>query len=329
MQRFSEDLRWRVVFLTWDGLSQRQVATMLRMSQSMVAKILKLYNNTGLVTRSLTRTTTSVLRPEDYYVLYRSVLDDPMSPISDHMTVVNAFREDSALRGVSLSTVFRSMKLIGFTRKKVTRLAQECQIQNQFAFMNSLRNLGVRANMCVWVDETSTDKRTTNRRYGYALLGMRCCARGFFVRGKRYSTAAALWEGGLVGYHTLEDSFDGPDFYKFVEQYVVPSLTPFPGDRSVLILDGASIHNQGALEALVESVGARLLILPPYSPDFDPVEHLFSKIKGHIRSWGSSLIKNGLTIPDVLDMCFDAVTAKDCHGWVRNCGSPNETFGLL
>jgi len=142
----------------------------------------------------------------------------------------------------------------------------------------------------------------------------------FFVRGKRYSTAAALWEGGLVGYHTLEGSFDGPDFLEFINQYVVPALNPFPGDRSVLIMDGAQIHNQSLVEKAVESVGARVLILPPYSPDYDPVEHLFSKIKSKVRKFGLFLVRNGISIPDMLDMCFDSITASDCCGWIRHCG---------
>jgi len=105
-----------------------------------------------------------------------------------------------------------------------------------------------------------------------------------------------------------------------VQQYVVPALTPFPGERSVVVVDGAQIHNQGALNEAVEAVGARLLVLPPYSPEYDPVEHVFSKVKHLVRRMGHWLVDNGVSAYDMLDACFAQVRPEDCMGWVRRCG---------
>jgi hypothetical protein len=77
----------------------------------------------------------------------------------------------------------------------------------------------------IFIDETSTDNKTHNRRYGYSLLGQPARHRGFFVRGKRYSSVAAIHETGLVGYDILEGTFDEEAFLSFVREHVVRSAS--------------------------------------------------------------------------------------------------------
>lgn len=87
---------------------------------------------------------------------------------------------------------------------------------------------------------------------------------------------------------------------------------------SVLVVDGAQIHNQAALREEVEE--SKLIYLPPYSPDFDPVEHVFSKVKYYLRRQQHSLADHGFTAADMIQTAYDSVKQSDCQHWVSSCG---------
>jgi transposase len=108
-------------------------------------------------------------------------------------------------------------------------------------------------------------------------------------------------------------AIDGLTFEAFIAQKLVPKLWP----GAVLIRDNCSIHkNNPELEALVTAAGARILYLPPYSPDFSPIENCWSKIKNILRRIGAR------TYPDLLKALEDAfteVTKKDFLSWFTHC----------
>ena len=107
-------------------------------------------------------------------------------------------------------------------------------------------------------------------------------------------------------------------FYNFVERNLLPHLLPFNGvnRRSVVILDNASIHHVVEVEALIEETGAIVIYLPPYSPDFNPIEECFSKIKSFLKA-NSPLIQisSDSEMEDIILASFANITAEDCHQW--------------
>ena len=88
--------------------------------------------------------------------------------------------------------------------------------------------------------------------------------------------------------------FDGPidnvSFLAYVEQVLVPTLRP--GD--VVVLDNLAVHKQPEVRAAIEAVGARLRFLPPYSPDFNPIEQAFAKLKAFLRAGPTANLRSGL-----------------------------------
>ncbi|KIK34606.1 hypothetical protein CY34DRAFT_42427, partial [Suillus luteus UH-Slu-Lm8-n1] len=111
----------------------------------------------------------------------------------------------------------------------------------------------------VVLDETSKNERTYARHYGRAPRGQRAQLTDVFVRGDRYSLCAAMTVEGYIAARAIEGSFDGQEFYDFVVEEVVslylPHMTPFPGERSVLVLDNCRIHHNEALVEAVEAAG--------------------------------------------------------------------------
>ena len=128
---------------------------------------------------------------------------------------------------------------------------------------------------------------------------------------------------GLVDAYCTTGTVDSDVFCDFVEKNLLPQLMPFnsTNPRSIVIMDNATIHhNQRALQ-LIESVGALVHFLPPYSPDFNPIEELFSKIKYLLKENDAAIqASHDNMIEDFVVAAFSLITVDDCYGWSKNCG---------
>lgn len=115
---------------------------------------------------------------------------------------------------------------------------------------------------------------------------------------------------------------DGVKYETFVRNCLLPVLKPFNWTnlQSVVILDNASIHHVDAIsDIIVYQVGARLLFLPPYSPDLNSLEEVFSKVK-HIMKKNSILFEVNNILRALLSLAFAMVTNEDCHSYIVHSG---------
>ena len=132
-------------------------------------------------------------------------------------------------------------------------------------------------------------------------------------RGKNVSVIGAVSLSGLLIQWSALGAINGLIFEAFIAQKLVPQLW----QGAVVIMDNCSIHkNNPELEALITAAGARIIYLPPYSPDFSPIENCWSKIKSILRRIGAR------TYPDLLkalETAFTEVTKKDFLGWFTHC----------
>jgi transposase len=131
-------------------------------------------------------------------------------------------------------------------------------------------------------------------------------------RGTNVSVIGAISLSGLITQWSGLGSVDTLTFDAFIAQKLVPKLWK----GAVVIMDNCSIHKSQELEALIAAAGARLIYLPPYSPDFSPIENCWSKIKSILRRIAAR------TYPDLLnalDIAFAEITKKDLLGWFNHC----------
>ena len=115
---------------------------------------------------------------------------------------------------------------------------------------------------------------------------------------------------------------DGVKFEAFVRNCLLPVLKPFnwTNFHSVVILDNASIHHVDAIsDIIVDQVGARLLFLPSYSPDLNPLEEVFSKVKGIMKK-NNTLFEVSNMPRALLTLAFAMVTNEDCHSYIAHSG---------
>ena len=120
--------------------------------------------------------------------------------------------------------------------------------------------------------------------------------------------------------HVVSGSVTADRFSHFVEQALVPCLQQFNGvnPNSVVVMDNASIHHAENAVQLIQNAGAIVQFLPPYSPDFNPIEEAFSKVKSVLKA--TEDLWSNLEHETAVLAAFNAITPADCQGWISHCG---------
>jgi transposase len=134
-----------------------------------------------------------------------------------------------------------------------------------------------------------------------------------FNRGKHLSVLGALHIEGMLSFRHKTGAMKRTDVEMFLKEDVVPWLLP----GSVIVLDNAKIHKGGKTQQIVEGAGCRLLYLPPYSPDFSPIEPAWGWIKNRVRSCCPRDDDSRIA---AVEESVAALPAEFAPNWFRNCG---------
>ncbi len=228
---------------------------------------------------------------------------------------------DATQVAVSGSTVCRVLHRLGYSRKKVQQIAKQRCLEFRSAFMAQV--LQFPRELFVWVDETGSDARTHIRRFGYSLRGLPPIYTRRLIHGKRISAIAAISSEGLVGVDLELNSVNSDKFIDFIRGTIIPEMQPFDGSnsKSILIMDNCSIHHVRLVKQLLQDAGILLIFLPPYSPDFNPIEETFSSVKYYLKHHDEVLqCVNNSDAMTILQAAFDNVTKEQCNSWITDCG---------
>jgi transposase len=151
------------------------------------------------------------------------------------------------------------------------------------------------------------------RLRGRSLRGERCRAAVPHGHWKTTTFTAGLRLGGLAAPMLLDGPMNGSAFLAYAEQVLAPEL--HPGD--IVVMDNLPAHKISGVREAIEKVGARLLFLPPYSPDFNPIEMAFSKLKALLRKAATRTIDE---LWSVVANCLAAFTAEECRHYFEAAG---------
>ncbi len=164
----------------------------------------------------------------------------------------------------------------------------------------------------VFIDETGLSTKMARLR-GRAPLGERCRAGVPHGHWKTTTFAGALRLTGMTAPFVHDGAMNGNVFLAYVEQVLVPTLTP--GD--VVIMDNLPAHKTAGVRDVIEKLGATLLFLPPYSPDFNPIENAFSKLKAMLRAKAERTIN---ALWDAVGSLIDQFTPDECANYFKAAG---------
>ena len=170
----------------------------------------------------------------------------------------------------------------------------------------------VRVNQLVFLDEFGATT-TMQRTHGRAAPGERVVTKVPHGHWKIISTIAAMSVEGIVASGSFDGATDTDLFVTFIRVALVPMLKP----GQVLVMDNLPAHKSPRVDRLVESVGARLLRLPPYSPELNPIEMAISKIKTVLRKLARRSV-NGLL--DGIGEALGSIRRSDALNYVAHCG---------
>jgi transposase len=158
----------------------------------------------------------------------------------------------------------------------------------------------------VFVDECSTNIALTGL-YARAPKGKRAYGQAPRNWGKNVTLIASMSTEGIGAAMSVEGATDGAAFETYVGHFLVPTLK----EGQVVVMDNLQVHKSTRVKHLIEGAGARIFFLPPYSPDFSPIEEAFSKVKGILRRFGA---RTREALLEATGLALEAVSRRDAVG---------------
>jgi transposase len=164
----------------------------------------------------------------------------------------------------------------------------------------------------VFLDESGVNIAMT-RLYGRAPKGQRAFGSVPKNWDKNVTILGAMSLSGLIATMSIQSATDTPVFQTFVERVLIPQLWP----GAVVVMDNLAVHKVKRVREAIEAAGARVVYLPSYSPDLNPIENCWSKLKTYLRKRGTRTYE---ALDNALSEAIEEISSKDAIGWFKHCG---------
>jgi len=151
------------------------------------------------------------------------------------------------------------------------------------------------------------------RSHGRIRRGERLVAKAPHGRWRTLTFLAALRHDRIDAPCVIDGPINGQSFLAYVEQVLVPTLRP--GD--IVVMDNLPAHKGAAVRIVIEASGASLLLLPPYSPDFNPIENAYAKFKSNLRKAAARTVQ---ALESAIGDAFRAFTPEECTNYFNAAG---------
>ena len=168
------------------------------------------------------------------------------------------------------------------------------------------------ADRFVFLDESGANL-TLARRYGRAPHNERCLGTAPRNYPTNLTLLAACTVDGIGPSIVIDGAVNGALFQAYIEQVLVPTLRP----GQIVVMDNLNVHKHVAVRAAIRQAGCYRVYLPSYSPDFNPIEMAFSKIKAYLRRVG---VRTQVALEAAIGEAIDLITPNDAIGYFRHCG---------
>jgi transposase len=307
MQPLSNDLRRRILDAVdnREG-SRRGLAVRFKVNTSTITKLLRLRRETGSIEPRPHAGGVAPTLDDDALRRLRALVEE--APDS----TLETLRQRMGISG-SRMIICRGLQKLGLPLKKKSPHASERDTpevqEGRREFAEEVEP--IEPQRLVFVDETGVTTAMTPA-YGRAPAGERVEASAP-ASWESVTVIAALAADGVRAPLAIEGAVNAPTFLAYVERVLVPAL--HRGD--VVIFDNLSSHLSPEVTAAIERAGASVLPLPPYSPDFNPIEEMFSKLKGFLRRVAARAREH---LYDAIGDGLREVTPRDILGWFRHAG---------
>lgn len=164
----------------------------------------------------------------------------------------------------------------------------------------------------VFLDESGINTNMT-RRYGRSVGKTRVVDKVPCNTPTNTTVVSSIRLDGTYAYEVIDGSIKVESFVEYIKNTLIPTLRV--GD--IVIMDNLKVHKTSTVSGLISAVGATVLYLPPYSPDFNPIEKMWSKMKTYLRKWK---IRMKSSLAEGVKKALSLVTPSDCEGWYSCSG---------
>ena len=151
------------------------------------------------------------------------------------------------------------------------------------------------------------------RLYGRSAKGERCHAAAPCGRWESTTMISSVRLDGSTACMAVSGATDGAAFRAYVSEVLAPTL----GEGDIVVMDNLGAHKNAEANEMIEALGARVCFLPPYSPDFNPIEMMWSKVKNLLRRYEA---RDWDELVDAIGRALERVTASDARNWFAHCG---------
>ncbi|QPC91601.1 IS630 family transposase [Mesorhizobium sp. INR15] len=307
----SEDLRARVVAAVDGGLSRRAAAARFGVAAASAVRWVREWRASG----STCAKPQGGDRRSHRVEAYRDILLAAIERRVD-ITLVELAELLRQEHGASFatSTIWRFLDRHSMTFSKKTAHASEQERPDVAARRNAWFDAqpDLDPEHLVFIDETGASTKMARLR-GRTKRGMRCRSPIPHGHWKTTTFTGALRLTGMTAPMVLDGPMTGEWFVAYVEQVLVPTLRP----DDVVILDNLPAHKSAAAREAIEATGARMMFLPPYSPDFNPIENAFSKLKSILRKAAARTVAE---LWDTISAALPCFTPTECANYFAATG---------
>ena len=312
---YSEDLRRRVVGTIEGGTTIPEAAEQCGVSISSVVRFLKLHRETGSVESA---------KFGGYKDFALAAHEDLVRQLVAEQPDITLAELEDRLRKkkitVGKSSISRFLHHFKLPFKKSLRAAEQDR-PDVAAARRALqrRQKALDPRKLVFIDETAVST-TITRLYGRAPQGERLVQKVLHGNWKTVTFIAALRNNRVTAPFVLEGAMNGETFKAYVEQFLAPTLKK----DDIVFMDNASVHMVEGVEEAIEARGAIPFYLPAYSPDLNPIEQLFAKLKSMLRKIAAYSLKQAAYTVDSLcaaiALSLTKISRSECAAYVANSG---------
>ncbi|HEX2764292.1 MAG TPA: IS630 family transposase [Allosphingosinicella sp.] len=306
---YSNDLRDRVARSVLSGRSVRETAQLFGVSVASAAKWSQRLRVTGsAASRPMGGRRPRILAGEEPWLLARLAEQPDLTMLALALEL-----RERGYPTVSPNTVWSQLRRAGFSFKKTLFAVEQLRpaiARRRGQWKKYQGRLDPRR--LVFIDETWAKTNMTPIR-GWSRRGEKLVARAPFGRWRTMTFLAALRHDRIDAPCVLDGPINGQSFTAWVEQFLVPTLSP--GD--IVIMDNLGSHKGKAVRSAIRAAGAKLFFLPPYSPDLNPIEQVFAKLKLLLRKAAERTVD---ATWKRIGSLLDAFPPDECANYLRNSG---------
>ncbi|WP_437191016.1 IS630 family transposase [Planctomicrobium sp. SH527] len=301
----SVDLRRRILEAIDQGVSQSQVARTYRVDRKTVWSLIHHRQKTG----SLEPIRAGVGRKSK--VAHRQA--DIRQAIADNSSLTLQSLIDQLGLAISVSALSRTLRRWGIRLKKSSHASEQQRpdVKEKRRWWGILVRPKPQQRL-IFLDETGANTKMA-RLYGWGNKSERVRSQVPHGHWKTITFIAALRCTGVTAPMVLDGPMNRESFLAYIQQCLVPTLNR----KEIVVLDNLPCHKQPEVIQAIEAVGASVFYLPPYSPDFNPIEKAFSKLKALLRKFAERTIEN---LWKRIGALIETFTPNECRNYFLSCG---------